>query len=152
MNKLNTFVFAALTVLGSVQAMAAGADSVNSVNRTQLVTHLSPSTLTRAEVQAEYQRAVAAGEVHDLSINRYSFPSEQHADSKLTRAEVKAEYQAARVAGAGQVRNISFNNPGVAADSKLTRAEVVAEFVRARDAGELDQANFDDSPHKTGAM
>ena len=104
MKKFNTIVFAALTVLGSVQAMAAGDESFN---RTQLVTHVSPSSLTRAEVQAEYQRAVAAGEVHDLSINRYTFPAEQRAESKLTRDDVKAEYQ--RAVAAGEVHDLSIN-------------------------------------------
>jgi hypothetical protein len=142
MNKFNTIVFAALTVLGSAQAMAAG---VESFNRVQLVTHVSPSSLTRAEVQAEYQRAVASGELHDLSLNRFTSPAEHRAETNLTRAEVQTDYQ--RTVASGEVHDLSINRFTFPverhAESKLTRADVKAEYIRARNAGELNAVDFD---------
>jgi len=142
MNKFNTIVFAALTALGSVQAMAAGDESFN---RAQLVTHVSPSSLTRAEVQAEYQRAVAAGELHDLSLNRFTSPAAHRAESKLTRAEVQTDYQ--RAVATGELHDLSINRftfpVEKRAESRLTRADVVAEYIRARNAGELNSVDFD---------
>lgn len=54
------------------------------------------STLTRAEVIAEYVRAKQAGE---LNLTGYPTFGNQKSRSTLTRAEVQREYQRAREAG-----------------------------------------------------
>jgi len=136
MNKLTTLSIAALTLFGSVQAMAAGA----------------PAPLTRAQVVAETLRALAAGEVN--SDDGYRPPiSAMPTGPKLSREAVKAEYL--RALAAGEVNSDdSFTFPSEQrAESKLTRAEVVAEHLRARDAGELVETEVDGaSAHRRRVM
>jgi hypothetical protein len=100
MNKFNTIVFAALTVLGSAQAIAAGQTHNISFNNPGLS---ADSKLSRAEVQADYQRAVASGQLHDLSINRFTSPAEHRDEAKLTRAEV------VRARGAGELNQVNVD-------------------------------------------
>jgi hypothetical protein len=135
MNKLTTITFAALTLFGSVQAMAADA----------------PAPLTRAQVVTETLRAQAAGELSGG--DSFSFPSSAApAATKLSRESVKAEYR--RALAAGEVNNgdsLSFPFEQ-RAESKLTRAEVFAEYVRARQAGELVETDVDGVAHQRGVM
>lgn len=101
-----------------------------------------PSTLTRADVVAEYQRARQAGELLHADFG----PQHSRVASSerpLTRSEVQAEYLRAKQAGEIQ-RNDYFHVQGSAATpSTLTRADVFKEFVRARDAGELAEIRND---------
>jgi hypothetical protein len=104
MNKFNTIVFAALTLLGSAQAMAAGQTHNISFNNPALSVD---SKLTRAEVKAEFQaaRAAGAGEVRNISFNNPALT----ADSKLTRDEVVAEFVRARDAGELDQANFEYS-------------------------------------------
>jgi hypothetical protein len=136
MNKLTTLSIAALTMFGTIQAMAAE----------------TSVPLTRAQVVAETQRAQAAGELSGG--DSFSFPtSAAPAATKLSREAVKAEYR--RALAAGEVNNgdsLSFPFEQ-RAESKLTRAEVFAEYVRARQAGELVETDVDGSvTHQRGVM
>ncbi len=126
MTKFNAILLTTLSVFASASAVAGG----------------SVSTLTRAEVTAEYQRALAAGE---LPITGYetTYTAKVPAATTLTRAEVQAEFVRARQAG--ELRNVygyasAAETPTV---SFLTRAEVANEYVRARNTGELAEANID---------
>lgn len=74
----------ALIVAGAAQAEgSSGEDDYNLQNRT-----MAASTLTRAEVQAEYARAVAAGEIQNGEI---TFVINQQAGSPRDVGAVRAE-------------------------------------------------------------
>lgn len=137
MNKLNALLLTALSVFASTTAFAGE----------------PASTLTRAEVTAEYLRARAAGE---LPITGYEtvYTVNKPVASTLTRAEVQAEYVRARQAG--ELNDVSGyasaarSAPGA---SNVTRAEVINEYVRARSTGELAEASNDfGSPQYRRAM
>jgi hypothetical protein len=126
MIKINALLLTTLSVFASTAAYAA-----------------APSTLTRAEVTAEYQRARAAGE---LPITGYetAYTVKKPAATTLTRAAVQAEYFRARQAG--ELMDVSgFASAARTAPtaSTLTRADVVNEFLRARSTGELAEASND---------
>lgn len=102
------------------------------------------SSLTRADVIAEYQRARLAGEVrhpeYDASHGHGQVASSARS---LTRAEVQAELKRAR--DAGELRHIDHHHDvaAVAFPSTLTRAQVFQEYERARVSGELAEARND---------
>lgn len=129
MFKLNALVLATVSVVVSASACAG----------------VSASTVTRAEVTAEYQRARAAGEL-PITGHETSYTVKTPAASSLTRAEVQAEYVRARAAG--ELRHVSGYAsaadaaPNVVA-STLTRADVINEYLRARSTGELAESNID---------
>ncbi|MFM9917445.1 MAG: DUF4148 domain-containing protein [Rhizobacter sp.] len=127
MNKFNSLLLTSLSLLASSAAFAA-----------------SPaSTLTRAEVTAEYVRARAAGEV---PITGYEtvYSVKAPAASGLTRAEVQAEYARARQAGElNDVSGFASAIRTVQGATTLTRADVLNEYVRARSTGELAENSND---------
>ena len=128
MIKLKALLLSVVSLLAATSAMADSA----------------PSTLTRADVIAEYQRARLAGEVHhpeyDASHGRGQVASSARS---LTRAEVQAELKRAR--DAGELQHIDHQHDVAAAafPSTLTRAQVFQEYERARVSGELAEARND---------
>lgn len=126
MHKLTTMVLASLSLVAASSTFAGD----------------KPQSLTRADVQAEYQRARAAGEINESGFPNYDALAKTA--STLSRAEVTAEYQRALAAGEVQAHNSGYPGtlsarPPVA--SKLTRKEVQAEYLRARNAGELSSVS-----------
>ncbi len=134
MIKLNALVLAAFAVLNSASASAFASTPT--------------STLTRAQVVAEFERARAAGEL-PASANETNTKTQRPAASTLTRAEVQAEYLRARAAGEpidieeqASAANSTANSARTAAPTgaramALTRAEVLSDYLRARHSGEL---------------
>ena len=122
MSTIKSLVFAAASILSVAPALAA--DTIQ--------------PLTRAEVQAEYQRARAAGEIDDTGFAT-AIRTLASTPSRLSREQVQAEYQRARAAG----ELLTVAGYSSAADrttaSSLTRADVIGEYLRARDSGELAQ-------------
>lgn len=100
-----------------------------------------PSTLTRAEVQAELARSLAAGELSEPgeSYGTVSVSALHSNGSVLSRAAVVAELQRARVAGSldqpGEIYGSFRTTDNV---SKLTREEVRAQLR----GGGLSRGNY----------
>ncbi|MDL2337955.1 MAG: DUF4148 domain-containing protein [Pseudomonadota bacterium] len=120
MNKLNALILASLSIFAATSASAAP----------------NSSSLTRAEVQSEYARARAAGEVNNTGYDTV-YDHRSPAASQLTRAEVQAEYLRAKAAGDLLTVAGYASAADVATSSTLTRAEVFKEYQRARESGEL---------------
>ncbi len=132
MYKLNAIVLTSLSLFAATSALA----------------QTGPSTLTRAAVIAEYQRAQLAGELrhNEADVSQISVAAPQ---VSLTRAEVQAEYLRAKQAG--ELRLVDYPDLGTSTasvKSSLTRAVVRNEVQRARATGELAEAHNDfGSPH-----
>ncbi|UUX95572.1 DUF4148 domain-containing protein [Aquabacterium sp. J223] len=99
--------------------------------------------LTRADVQAEAQRALRAGELplHRDDDKAFAAPAAA-ASQGASREQVRAELARARTADVPQYRVDGyqvFAEPVTA--STRTRAEVRAEYEQARASGELDRIN-----------
>lgn len=94
------------------------------------------STVTRAEVHAEFLRARAAGELRVVEAN-FPFAITGPA-STLNRAEVIAETKHARSAGELDFSDVTYPVLAATPRSMLTRADVCAQVVRARKDGTLD--------------
>ena len=125
MHKLTTMVLASLSLVAASSTFAAD-------NR---------ESLSRADVQSEYQRARAAGEINSGYPN---YDALAKTESTLSRAEVMAEYQRALAAGEVQRHNSGYPdalNARQPAASKLSREDVKAEYLRAKKAGELGSAS-----------
>ncbi len=127
MTKLNAILFTSLSLFAATSALAQS----------------EPSTLTRAAVIAEYQRAQLAGELrhHEADVGQISTAASQRS---LTRAEVQAEY--VRASQAGELRLVDYPDlatPVASVKSTLTRADVRNEYLRARATGELAEARND---------
>ena len=123
MNKFNALILTSISIFASTAAFAGQ----------------SEGGLTRAEVQAEYQRARAAGEINDTGYTT-AVTSKLSSVSTLSRADVMAEYQRALAAGELKVHNSGYSTATTSATpsaSTLTREQVMSEYRRARDAGEL---------------
>lgn len=104
------------------------------------------STLTRADVTAEYLRARAAGE---LPVTGYetSYTRPASGVSRLTRAEVQAEYVRARQAGElNDIDGYASAAGSATSASGLTRADVINEYLRARSTGEWAEISSDYGP------
>lgn len=126
MHKLTIMVLASLSLVAASSTFAAD-------NR---------QSLSRAEVQSEYQRARAAGEINDSGYPNYDALAKPA--STLSRTEVMAEYQRALAAGEVQRHNSGYPdalNARQPAASKLSREDVKAEYLRAKKAGELSSAS-----------
>lgn len=93
------FLAASLIALSSLAGSAFAAEAQRPVGDVELQLGVAPSSSdrTRAQVQAEYLAARAAGQLPEVGdVAEFNVPS-GHSDK--TRAEVRAEYFQARKAG-----------------------------------------------------
>ena len=108
MNKFNALAFAAITLVASTSVLANGGTGPGFGNNWG---SQASTTLTRAEVVADFQRAKSAGEVQFHNVSLAGFPKNV-ASSTLTRAEVVAEYERARNAGEIEFHSASLSTTG----------------------------------------
>jgi hypothetical protein len=125
MNKFNALAFAAITLVASTSALAGSGTGFDATSGRQAVT----STLTRAEVVAEYQRAKTAGEVQFHNVSLAGFPKDS-STSTLTRAEVLAEYERAKNAG-----EIEFHSASLSTIAKGVHGTRSADDMASLDGG-----------------
>jgi len=108
MNKFNAIIFAAVSLVASTSALANGGTGPGFGNNWG---SQASTTLTRAEVVADFQRAKTAGEVQFHNVSLAGFPKNV-ASLTLTRAEVVAEYERARNAGEIEFHSASLSTTG----------------------------------------
>jgi hypothetical protein len=126
------------TLIASI-ALALIGTSTQASDATQFTT--GASTQSRADVQAELARAVAAGEVANAGDSYGSFSSTNSGNksSNVTRAQVIAEYRTAAANGELNATSDSYGSFRAAETaSTLTRAEVRAQV---RNGG-LSRGNY----------
>jgi hypothetical protein len=127
MNKFNALAFAAITLVASTSALADGGTGPGFGNN--WVRQASTSTLTRAEVQVELQRAKNAGELQFHNVSLAGFPKDL-STSTLTRAEVLAEYERAKNAG-----EIEFHSASLSTIAKGVHGTRSADDMASLDGG-----------------
>jgi hypothetical protein len=107
--------------------------------------------LTRAQVNADVQQAIASGTLQRSDYDRGSFRTEPAAvASTQSRAQVGIELSQARAARAtliGSDANRTYNPYGtqIHARSTLARSEVKSEVLAAAANGTLQRTDYDDA-------
>lgn len=97
---------------------------------------LADASKTRAQVEAEFHAAKAAGQIVSGEAQPDAAVASQ---SSVSRAQVQAELQAAQRAGQIVSGEASFSAPVVATQGGLSRAQVQAELQAAQRSGQLSQ-------------